>query len=544
MKPASPTTGAVGVVLVLVLVAPLSTAPATAGADRTDARITNVAYSGTGSVAIRGDDLVLWRAMAHEFTVTVYTRARVTASACLVHGPGRTIACEPVDAEGDRLVTVPLGVDRWPADLVGAQNLSVVLRADAGDEPIARKFVELTVIRASGDLDDDGLANEREAALGTGLRTMDTDGDGLSDGLEIGTYETSPTRRDSDGDTLADAAEVHTHGTDPTTVDTDSDGLPDHHELARSTNPTRPDSDGDGQADGAEVNVHGTDPGDPDTDGDGLDDDAEIAEHETNPLRPDTDDDGLTDNLEVDTYRTDPTRVDTDADGLVDGREVFTHQTDPADADSDGDGLADGQEVNTYGTNPTAADTDGDGLADGAEVNRYGTNPSAVDTDNDGTSDAQAVGTRAGLAVTPTVVGGVGLLAVGIVGLLVWYRSAGSVALPRRPIPWSPSPDAGAEPIETEPANQSTAGSTGSDDPVPPELLSNQDRIRQLLADHDGRMRQAAVVEQTDWSKSKVSRVLAKMEADGEIVKIDVGRGNVIARPDAVPAGAMTPFES
>jgi len=64
-----------------------------------------------------------------------------------------------------------------------------------------------------------------------------------------------------------------------------------------------------------------------------------------------------------------------------------------------------------------------------------------------------------------------------------------------------------------------------------------------LLDDHGGRMRQADLVEETDWSKSKVSRVLSAMEDDDTIVKVDVGRGNVVMRPEDLPPGAESAFE-
>jgi hypothetical protein len=71
------------------------------------------------------------------------------------------------------------------------------------------------------------------------------------------------TNPDSDGDGLTDVVELNVWGTDPNLADTDLDGL----------------SDGD------EVNVHGTDPQNPDTDGDGFNDGDEIVAG-TDPLNP------------------------------------------------------------------------------------------------------------------------------------------------------------------------------------------------------------------------------------------------------------------
>ncbi len=77
---------------------------------------------------------------------------------------------------------------------------------------------------------------------------------------------------------------------------------------------------------------------------------------------------------------------------------------------------------------------------------------------------------------------------------------------------------------------------------VPPEFLSNEDRVLALLDAHDGRMQQTDVVAETGWSKSKVSRVLTQMEEEELIVRVNIGRGNVVTRPDDLPAGAQSRF--
>ncbi|ESP88134.1 helix-turn-helix transcriptional regulator [Candidatus Halobonum tyrrellensis] len=64
-----------------------------------------------------------------------------------------------------------------------------------------------------------------------------------------------------------------------------------------------------------------------------------------------------------------------------------------------------------------------------------------------------------------------------------------------------------------------------------------------LLEANGGRLPQTEVVGGTDWSKSKVSRVLSRMDERGEVTKIDVGRGNVITLPGEEPPGAASPFE-
>jgi uncharacterized membrane protein len=59
--------------------------------------------------------------------------------------------------------------------------------------------------------------------------------------------------------------------------------------------------------------------------------------------------------------------------------------------------------------------------------------------------------------------------------------------------------------------------------------LSEEERfVVDLLRRNEGRVRQSNIVEASDWSKSKVSRLLSAMESDGYIEKVAVGRENII----------------
>ncbi|WP_123538825.1 helix-turn-helix transcriptional regulator [Halosimplex salinum] len=529
-----------------------------------DARISDVSYEGDGAVSGVDDDLTLWQSASHRFAVTVVSDAGIDdGSICVfVDGPDRELGCGAVSVAAGENQTVTVGVGDWPTNLTGEQRLRFEVGAPNESAPLDSETYPVTVFARDGDLDDDGLSNEREVSLGTSLRSNDTDGDGLGDGAEVETYGTNPTNPDTDDDGIDDGDEVTVHETDPTKVDTDDDGLTDPRELEMGTNPNKADTDGDGVADGLEVNTYETDPTEPDTDEDGLDDGAEINDFETNPLEADTDGDGLDDNLEVNTYGTDPNQIDTDGDGLEDGVEVGTHETDPTDPDTDGDGLEDGPEVNTYGTNPTNADTDGDGLEDGAEVNEYETDPTDPDTDGDGVPDAEEVDT--GNATVPPValagLAGVAVAATAVTLFLAWSGRLPVARLRRRfggGEPAEPADgdradaetDGDAEPVPAAVVSETDAGSTDVESPsadeeeIPTEFLSDEEVVFTLLDDHDGRMRQAALVEETDWSKSKVSRVLSAMEDDGSIVKVDVGRGNVVMRPEDLPPGAESAFE-
>jgi PKD repeat protein len=110
------------------------------------------------------------------------------------------------------------------------------------------------------DVDADGLSSAQEASAGTDPDNADSDGDRQLDGREVscgsdplnpGSFVTGGP--DADGDLLPDACEAIA-GTDPNARDTDGDGITDGIEFLRlGLNPTVRDTDADGCADGPEA---------------------------------------------------------------------------------------------------------------------------------------------------------------------------------------------------------------------------------------------------------------------------------------------------
>ena len=83
-------------------------------------------------------------------------------------------------------------------------------------------------------------------------------------------------------------AEERAYGTDPRSVDTDGDQLTDYQELVEVySDPAKQDSDGDGLNDGLELNFFKTSPNLKDTDGDQFTDDRELLSLGRNPLLAD-----------------------------------------------------------------------------------------------------------------------------------------------------------------------------------------------------------------------------------------------------------------
>jgi uncharacterized membrane protein len=79
-------------------------------------------------------------------------------------------------------------------------------------------------------------------------------------------------------------------------------------------------------------------------------------------------------------------------------------------------------------------------------------------------------------------------------------------------------------------AGAATGGAAG-EATTNPELLSDEERVEQLLREHDGRMKQSKIVEETRWSHAKVSQLLTSMEDEDRIEKLRIGRENLISLP-------------
>lgn len=110
----------------------------------------------------------------------------------------------------------------------------------------------------------------------------------------------------------------------------------------------------------------------------------------------------------------------------------------------------------------------------------------------------------------------------------------------RIPLPGEPADDRTDE-ASAENEDPSTAAVDAASDRVDPDrataaagpdldpdLVTDEGRVRRLLERNGGRMRQAAIAEELEWSASKTSRVVSDMAADETVEKLRIGRENVI----------------
>jgi hypothetical protein len=86
------------------------------------------------------------------------------------------------------------------------------------------------------------------------------------------------------------------------------------------------------------------------------------------------------------------------------------------------------------------------------------------------------------------------------------------------------------------------AGGDGTDDddgtveaPGGPsaELLSNEERVLQLLEANGGRMKQQAIADELEWTDAKTSQVVGDLREADDVETFRLGRENVVTLPDA-----------
>lgn len=73
------------------------------------------------------------------------------------------------------------------------------------------------------------------------------------------------------------------------------------------------------------------------------------------------------------------------------------------------------------------------------------------------------------------------------------------------------------------------------------EFVTDREHVQRLVRENGGRMKQSEIVNAVDWSKAKVSRLLAELEEEGRITKLRLGRENLICLPGEEPTASRSP---
>jgi hypothetical protein len=123
------------------------------------------------------------------------------------------------------------------------------------------------------------------------------------------------------------------------------------------------------------------------------------------------------------------------------------------------------------------------------------------------------------------------LFGVGGVGVYAWSQRRGADPVGNAEGHDGRSPTAPEREDLDRGADADDEADEADDEPVT-ELLSDEERVLRLLRDNDGRMKQAQIVKETNWSNAKVSQLLSKMSDDGDVDKLRIGRENLITLPD------------
>ncbi len=142
-------------------------------------------------------------------------------------------------------------------------------------------------------------------------------------------------------------------------------------------------------------------------------------------------------------------------------------------------------------------------------------------SDNDGNNDPSS-------AMLPLLGGAIGALGILAVMILIgyfagWAPVAAAVSAIQRDVEEATD--------ETVPDHSAPVAEEIADDEEV-ELLSDEERVLALIDERGGRMKQAAIVEETDWSNAKVSQLLSEMAESGEVEKLRIGRENLISLPE------------
>jgi hypothetical protein len=148
---------------------------------------------------------------------------------------------------------------------------------------------------------------------------------------------------------------------------------------------------------------------------------------------------------------------------------------------------------------------------------------SANGSDTPADSTSNSAGDSLPGPVGPLAAVGAIVVLAGLAAVVAYLRRDGRTGGVPDDVTGTQDGRAGRPPSTTEQASTpEDTGSTGA-------IMTDEERVLALVEANGGRMRQAAVAEELDWSPSKTSRVVGRMADDGSVEKLRLGRENLVA---------------
>jgi hypothetical protein len=259
-----------------------------------------------------------------------------------------------LSAAGDQIVDGRLILPL--ANMVSDLDFQLPSTIDIGD--VRRLQLTITMSEPLSELHMGGISAVSDVSA-----SLDSDNDGLPDGVDNCPSASNPGQSDFDFDGIGDICDE----------DLDGDGVNNASDNCPSDiNQGQLDTDNDGQGNACDV----------DDDNDGVDDESDAFPNDA-AESSDSDSDGVGDN--TDAFPNDASEtVDSDSDGIGDNADAFPNDASET-KDSDSDGIGDNADAFPNDASETV-DSDGDGVGDNADAFPNDASET-VDSDGDGVGD-------------------------------------------------------------------------------------------------------------------------------------------------------------
>ena len=218
---------------------------------------------------------------------------------------------------------------------------------------------------------------------------LDTDGDGIANGVDNCPDVYNPNQYDSDGDNLGDACDNCPYDQNPGQEDGDDDGIGDVCDnCVDDANSDQSDVDLDGVGDVCDNCPDDPNQNQQNSDMDSYGDACDNCPDDTNEDQADDDFDGIGNVCDNCVADPNPDQQDSDGDLLGDACDNCPDDPNPSQEDADLDGAGDACDNCPAAYNPAQGDADGDGVGDICDNCPVIPNPDQADSNENNIGDA------------------------------------------------------------------------------------------------------------------------------------------------------------